>query len=218
MDEIEYLGATSTILSYNLFTYCEGNPVNRVDSSVSFWETIFDIITIAVSIVDVVSNSGDPLAQVGLAADIVDLIPFITGVGESVRAVKSVSKASNVIDDLSAGIKAIDKIEDGLDIACDSGRKIDFLVTPDGDVIPSNATLFEDNLTKMNCKNGKYYGVDSNGPVRVRVESDHIDNPNFAGPKSDAHTKPHFHIDRRDNGYTGKWNKKYTFIKEDFFC
>jgi RHS repeat-associated protein len=27
MDEIEYLGATSTILSYNLFTYCEGNPV-----------------------------------------------------------------------------------------------------------------------------------------------------------------------------------------------
>ena len=31
MDEIEYLGATSTILSYNLFTYCEGNPVNRYD-------------------------------------------------------------------------------------------------------------------------------------------------------------------------------------------
>ena len=25
MDEIEYLGATSTIQSYNLFTYCEGN-------------------------------------------------------------------------------------------------------------------------------------------------------------------------------------------------
>ena len=31
MDEIEYLGATSTLLSYNLFTYCEGNPVNRYD-------------------------------------------------------------------------------------------------------------------------------------------------------------------------------------------
>ena len=27
MDEIEYLGSTSTLLSYNLFTYCEGNPV-----------------------------------------------------------------------------------------------------------------------------------------------------------------------------------------------
>ena len=32
MDEIEYLGSTSTLLSYNLFTYCEGNPVNKVDS------------------------------------------------------------------------------------------------------------------------------------------------------------------------------------------
>lgn len=31
MDEIEYLGATSTIQSYNLFAYCEGNPVNMVD-------------------------------------------------------------------------------------------------------------------------------------------------------------------------------------------
>ena len=31
MDEIEYLGATSSILSYNLFIYCEGNPVNLKD-------------------------------------------------------------------------------------------------------------------------------------------------------------------------------------------
>ena len=31
MDEIEYLGATSTILSYNLFTYCEGNPISLKD-------------------------------------------------------------------------------------------------------------------------------------------------------------------------------------------
>ena len=36
MDEIEYLGATSTILSYNLFTYCEGNPVNSIDPNGQF--------------------------------------------------------------------------------------------------------------------------------------------------------------------------------------
>lgn len=36
MDEIEYLGATSTLLSYNLFTYCEGNPVNCIDSNGQF--------------------------------------------------------------------------------------------------------------------------------------------------------------------------------------
>ena len=36
MDEIEYLGLTSTILSYNLFTYCEGNPVNCIDPNGQF--------------------------------------------------------------------------------------------------------------------------------------------------------------------------------------
>ena len=31
MDDISYLGASNTINSYNLFTYCEGNPVMFVD-------------------------------------------------------------------------------------------------------------------------------------------------------------------------------------------
>ena len=42
MDEIEYLGATSTMLSYNLFTYCEGNPVNRVDNDGQSWKDVKD--------------------------------------------------------------------------------------------------------------------------------------------------------------------------------
>lgn len=33
MDNISYLGASNTINSYNLFTYCEGNPVMFVDTS-----------------------------------------------------------------------------------------------------------------------------------------------------------------------------------------
>ena len=31
MDSIEYLGANGSLLSYNLYSYCENNPVNMVD-------------------------------------------------------------------------------------------------------------------------------------------------------------------------------------------
>jgi RHS repeat-associated protein len=30
-DDVEFLGATGTLLSYNLFGYCDNNPVNKVD-------------------------------------------------------------------------------------------------------------------------------------------------------------------------------------------
>ena len=33
MDEVEYLGASGSLLSYNLYSYCEGNPGNNVDPS-----------------------------------------------------------------------------------------------------------------------------------------------------------------------------------------
>ena len=51
MDEIEYLGATSTILSYNLFTYCEGNPISLKDPNG----------TDAISVVDYKLNRGLPV-------------------------------------------------------------------------------------------------------------------------------------------------------------
>ena len=33
MDEIEYLGASDTVLGTNLYLYCENNPINYVDPS-----------------------------------------------------------------------------------------------------------------------------------------------------------------------------------------
>ncbi|MBR0137652.1 MAG: hypothetical protein IJM15_04515, partial [Erysipelotrichaceae bacterium] len=43
-DDVEYLGAGGKVLSYNLFTYCENNPVNKEDkdghyslSNIAFW-------------------------------------------------------------------------------------------------------------------------------------------------------------------------------------
>ena len=33
MDDVDYLGASGSVLSYNLFSYCENNPVIRTDYS-----------------------------------------------------------------------------------------------------------------------------------------------------------------------------------------
>lgn len=62
----------------------------------------------------------------------------------------------------------------------------------------------------------KYIGLDSNGPIRIRVNEIHENNPTFTGTPNSMHTTPHFHIDRRAKVYTGKWGKTFTGPMEMF--
>ena len=79
-----------------MFAYCANNPVIYQDSTGTAIETVFDIISLGASIVDVAVNPWDPWAWLGLLGDIADVaIPCVGGLGEAVDALK----AMNIIDD-----------------------------------------------------------------------------------------------------------------------
>ena len=87
----------------------------RVDNGGEFWDTVFDVVSLCFSVVDVIKNPDDPWAWVGLAADVVSLaVPFATGGGS---VVKAVSKADDVVD----LVKTADRVTDTADFHhCDN--------------------------------------------------------------------------------------------------
>ena len=95
-DTEEVLIATPTALTdKNLYAYCDNNPIIRKDLDGDFWETAFDVIPLGASIIEVSLNPGDPLAWAALVGDTVDLIPFVTGAGETIKAINITKKAVN---------------------------------------------------------------------------------------------------------------------------
>jgi hypothetical protein len=84
-----------------MFAYCGNNPVSRTDTGGYFWETVFDVASLVLSVVDVINNPDDVGAWVGLVCDIVDVaVPFIGGLGEVVRTSNAVLEVADTVDDL----------------------------------------------------------------------------------------------------------------------
>lgn len=82
-----------------MFAYCNNNPVIHKDSQGTAVETVWDLISLGVSIAEVCVNPGDVWAWIGLAGDVIDVIvPCVGGLGETVRAAKSLKKADTVIE------------------------------------------------------------------------------------------------------------------------
>ena len=94
-----------------MFAYCNNNPVIHQDSAGAAVETVFDFISLGMSIVEVAANPRDPWAQVGLAGDLIDVaVPFVGGIGEATRALKVASNASEAVSDVRKGWKVGDDI------------------------------------------------------------------------------------------------------------
>ena len=112
-DNVDVITATPMALTdKNLYAYCDNNPVMRVDGDGRFWETLFDVASLAFSVGDVIANPDDPWAWVGLAGDIVDLIPFVSGVGEATDLIRIATKVGDVADDVHDTAKAMDRAKD----------------------------------------------------------------------------------------------------------
>ena len=92
----------------NMFVYCGNNPIIRRDTAGYAFETIFDVITLGLSIAEVAANPYDPMAWIGLAGDLVDIIPFVTGVGETVRGLRFIDKAGDVVEIAESADNAVD--------------------------------------------------------------------------------------------------------------
>ncbi len=197
----------------NLFAYCDSNPVMRVDTSGMYWDTILDVISLCYSAYCVVQDPTDELNWWGLVADVVCLaLPVVAAGGVMVKATKTVATNVDTSANLARGVRLVDAYNEA-EKAGDAARTIDYYVTASGDAIPATKNGFNSNLSKMECKNGKYYGVDSKGPLRVRVEK-HLPTPGYTGPYNPYHCEEHFHIDRRFSVMSGKFQKNYTGLME----
>ena len=84
----------------------------RVDENGAAWETVLDVVSLGTSVVEFCINPYDLGNLLGLAGDIIDLIPVVTCVGETIRAAKLGRKALEAADDLHDVTKAIDKFGD----------------------------------------------------------------------------------------------------------
>ena len=112
MDALQVLTMTPMdLVNKNLYVYCDGDPVIRIDITGNVWETVFDVLSLGFSIAEVAANPYDPWNWAGLVGDTIDLIPFVTGTGEVVKGLRFIDKAGNTFEIA----KAVDLTEDAKD-------------------------------------------------------------------------------------------------------
>ncbi|MBR4965049.1 MAG: hypothetical protein IKY53_00985, partial [Lachnospiraceae bacterium] len=111
-------------------------------------------------------NPTDPWAWVGLAGDCIDLIPFVTGVGEGVKGLRLLAKAADktmdVADTLHDSTKVMDKVSDVAKLTKKTSGN-------------NTRGLLSDFLGKpVNTQKGKFYSVMNESGGQVFVSTDNI--------------------------------------------
>ena len=91
-----------------MFSYCNNSPITLKDQYGDTPETVFDIISLGSSVLDVVLNPTDPWAWAGLIGDAADVvIPFVGGIGEAVDTMRFANGVVQNTDKVIDAAKAI---------------------------------------------------------------------------------------------------------------
>ena len=108
------------LIGNNMFVYCGNNPVSRSDDGGCFWDIVFDVASLVMSVIEVVNNPTDVGAWVGLACDVIDVaVPCVGGLGEAARAVDTALEAADTVLDVA------DTVVDTADTIHDVGNFVD---------------------------------------------------------------------------------------------
>lgn len=103
------------LIGNNTYAYCCNNPVTRIDKSGNSFETVWDVISLCSSIVEVCVNPSDPWAWIGLAGDVLDVaIPFVGGLGEAIHAIDAATEVVDTVDDVHDTLNVVDNTSDSL--------------------------------------------------------------------------------------------------------
>ena len=184
----------------NLFAYCDNNPVNRVDKSGNFWDTVFDVISLAVSIASVAKDPKDPVAWIGLAVDVACLvIPGITGGGALV-------KASTKVDDAADVVKAVNKIDNSLDAAKP-------VTKVHGNSLSTNKSAIGYALRKNDTGKVMKYGETTRGVKRYTKKFYKENNVTMFKMASGTKRQMHFWQHRQIKRYYSKLGRKPSWNK-----
>ena len=107
-----------------MFAYCNNNPVAHRDSSGKTVDTVFDVISLGASVVEVIANPSDVFAWIGLVGDIIDVaVPFVGGIGETVDFARGlVEGTDNIVDAAKAIKKHVRKSTGSYEIVFKSGN------------------------------------------------------------------------------------------------
>ena len=107
-----------------MFAYCNNSPVIHHDASGAALDTVFDLLSLGASVIEVVANPTDVFAWAGLVGDLIDVaVPFVGGVGELVDATRGlVEGTDNVIDAAKAIKKYVSKSTGSYEIIFKSGN------------------------------------------------------------------------------------------------